>query len=139
MLLAWAYLEAGDKPGPAMSCIHDLRQVNSELGDPALVAFMAIKALCQLGKLDEADTELLSVVSSSEAPLSICLSAIKAMLQAATSSQQASSNQGGSARMAGIKSAVDLVQERFADQAELPLQLSRLLLAEEQVHPQSSR
>ena len=139
MLLAWGYLEAGDKPGPAMSCIHNLRKAQTEANDPAIMSFMAMKALCQLGKTDKAETELLSVVSCSQAPLSICLGAIKAMLQASASSHKAETSQGKSAGMAGIKAAIDLVQERFADQAEVPLQLNRLLLAQEKVSNKASK
>ena len=139
MLLAWGYLEAGDKPGPAMSCIHNLRKAQTEGTDPAIISFMAMKALCQLGKADEAETELLSVVSCSQAPLSICLGAIKAMLQASVGSHKEDSSQGNSAGMAGIKAAIDLVQERFADQAEVPLQLNRLLLAQEKVSSKASK
>ena len=35
--------------------------------------------------------------------------------------------------LAGVKSAVGLIQERFADQAGVPVQLVKLLLAQERV------
>ena len=73
--LAWAYLEAGDKPAPAMSCIRALRDLPLEMTQQSVISFLALKALCQLGQLDEAETELLSVVSSSAVSLTTCLGA----------------------------------------------------------------
>ena len=71
--LAWAYLEAGDMPAPAMSCIRALRDLPMEMTQQSVISFLALKALCQLGILDEAETELLSVVSSSAVSLVTCL------------------------------------------------------------------
>ena len=78
--LAWAYLEAGDKPGPAMSCIRALRDLPLEVTQNSVISFLALNALCQLGKLDEAETELLSVVSSSAVSLATCLGRVGAKL-----------------------------------------------------------
>ena len=132
-LLAWAYLEAGDKPAPALSCIHSLRQLPTELSNPSVISFLALKALCQLGKLNEAETELLSVVSSSAVSLSTCLGSVKLMLTAAGGQMDIDSGNGSEGGLAGVKSAISLIQERFADQPAVPVQLVRLLLAQEKV------
>lgn len=76
-LLAWAYLEAGDNPTHAMSCIKALRDLPVGISHQSVISFLALKALCQLGSLDEAETELLSVVSSSAVSLMTCLASIK--------------------------------------------------------------
>ena len=138
-LLAWAYLEAGDKPAPALSCIHSLRQLPTELSNPSVISFLALKALCQLGKLNEAETELLSVVSSSMVSLSTCLGSVKLMLTAAGGQMDIDSGNGSECGLAGVKSAISLIQERFADQPAVPVQLVRLLLAQEKVIYANSR
>ena len=76
-LLAWAYLEAGGNPAPAMSCIKALRELPVEMSHQAAISFLALKALCQMGNLEEAETELLSVVSSSAVSLAVCLGSVK--------------------------------------------------------------
>ncbi len=132
-LLAWSYLEAGDKPTSAMACIHSLRSLPAELSDPAVISFLALKALCQLAKPNEAETELLSVVSSTSVSLATCLGAIKVMLAAAGGQMQTDSGDEEAMGLAGIKPAVGLIQERFADQPEVPVQLVRLMLAQDKV------
>lgn len=132
-LLAWAYLEAGDKPGPAMNCMHSLRKLPAELRNQPVISFLAMKALCQLNKLEEAETELLSVVSSTDVSLSMCLGSIKVMLAAAEGQMQTSAAEGSVTGLAGVKSAVGLILERFAAQPEAPVQLVRLMLAQERV------
>ena len=131
--LAWAYLEAGDKPAPAMSCIRALRDLPLEMTQQSVISFLALKALCQLGKLDEAETELLGVVSSSAVSLTTCLGSVKVMLSAVAAQMETDCNAVDKPGLAGVKSAVGLIQERFADQANVPVQLVRLLLAQERV------
>ena len=63
-----------------MSCIKALRDLPVEISHQAVISFLALKALCQLGSLDEAETELLSVVSSSAVSVMICLGSIKVTL-----------------------------------------------------------
>ena len=129
-MLAWAYLEAGTKPAPAMSCIHSLRKLPHELSNHSVICFLALKALCQLGKLDEAETELLSVVSSSDVSLATCLGAVKVALTAIGAQTNTDTDRPG---LAGVRSAVSLIQERFADKPEASVQLVRLLLSQEKV------
>lgn len=131
--LAWAYLEAGDKPAPAMSCIRALRDLPLEMTQQSVISFLALKALCQLGQLDEAETELLSIVSSSAVSLAICLGSVRLVLSAIAAQMETDSKTVEKSGMAGVKSAVGLIQERFADQASVPVQLVRLLLAQEKV------
>lgn len=131
--LAWAYLEAGDKPAPAMSCIRALRDLPMEMTQQSVISFLALKTLCQLGKLDEAETELLSIVSSSAVSLAICLGSVKLVLAAIAAQKKTDSDIVENSGLAGVKSAVGLIQERFADQANVPVQLVRLLLAQEKV------
>ena len=131
--LAWAYLEAGDKPAPAMSCIRALRDLPQEMTQQSIMSFLALKALCQLGKLDEAETELLSVVSSSAVSLTTCLGSVKVALAAVAAQMETDFGAVDKAGLAGVKSAVGLIQERFADQAGVPVQLVKLLLAQEKV------
>lgn len=132
-LLAWAYLEAGDKPTIAMNCIHSVRRLPAELSNQSVISFLAMKALCQLDKPHEAETELLNLVSSTNVSLSMCLGSIKIMLTAAAAQTQTDSDDGSQTGLAGIKSAVSLIQERFGEQPEVPVQLVRLMLAQEVV------
>ena len=131
--LAWAYLEAGDKPAPAMSCIRALRGLPLEMTQQSVISFLALKALCQLGKLDEAETELLSVVSSSAVSLNTCLGSVKVVLSAVAAQMEVDSGAMDKCGLAGVRSAAELIQERFADQASVPVQLVKLLLAQEKV------
>lgn len=131
--LAWAYLEAGDKPAPAMSCIRALRDLPLEMTQQSVISFLALKALCQLGKLDEAETELLSVVSSPAVSLNTCLGSVKVVLSAVAAQMEVDSGAMDKSGLAGVKSAAGLIQERFADQASVPVQLVKLLLAQEKV------
>lgn len=137
-LLAWAYLEAGDKPSLAMNCIHSVRRLPAELSNQAVISFLAMKALCQLDKPHKAETELLNLVSSTNVSLSMCLGSIKIMLTAAAAQTQTDFNDGSQTGLAGIKSAVSLIQERFGKQPEVPVQLVRGMLAQEVVRFQSS-
>ena len=137
-LLAWAYLEAGDKASLAMNCIHSVRRLPAELSNQSVISFLAMKALCQLDKPHEADTELLNLVSSTNVSLSMCLGSIKIMLTAVAAQSQTNTNDGSQTGLAGIKSALSLIQERFGEQPEVPVQLVRLMLAQEVVRFQSS-
>ena len=55
------------------------------------------------------------------------------VLAAVAAQMETDSDAVGQAGLAGVKSAVALVQERFADQAGVPVQLVKLLLAQEKV------
>lgn len=131
-LLAWAYVEVGDKPAQAMNYIHALRRLGAESSGHPTICFLTLKALCSLGRHQEAETELLTIVSSTEAKVDICLSTMKVMLDASSSVQQP--KQGSERLLPAVKSALGLIQERFAEQAHVPVQLVKLLLAKEQVY-----
>ena len=55
------------------------------------------------------------------------------MLAAAEGQMQTSAAEGSVTGLAGVKSAVGLILERFAAQPEAPVQLVRLMLAQERV------
>ena len=55
------------------------------------------------------------------------------MLAAVAAHMETDSGAMDKAGLAGVKSAVALIQERFADQPGVPVQLVKLLLAQEQV------
>lgn len=57
------------------------------------------------------------------------------MLSAVAASVGTGSNGAKKSGFAGVRSAAGLIQERFADQANVPVQLVRLLLAQETVSP----
>ncbi|DBA83480.1 TPA: hypothetical protein ACH3X2_006411 [Trebouxia sp. C0005] len=138
-LLAWAYLEAGDKASLAMNCIHSVRRLPAEFSNQPVISFLAMKALCQLAKLREAETELLNLVSSTNVSLSMCLGSIKFMLTSAAAQTQTDFKDGSQTGLAGVKSAVSLIQERFGEQPEVPVQLVRLMLSQEVVTAEVER
>lgn len=125
-LLAWAHLEVGDKPAQALSCIQALKTQSPDSASHPTMSFLTVKALCSLGRHQDAETELLTIVSSNEVTLEICLSAIKVMLGGSSAQQPKQ-------LLPAVRSALGLVQERFADRADVPVQLVKLLLAQEQV------
>ena len=61
-----------------------------------------------------------------------CLGSVKVVL-AAVAAQVETDSGANKAGLNGVKSAVGLIQERFADQAGVPVQLVKLLLAQEKI------
>lgn len=125
-LLTWAYVEVGDKPAQAMNCIQGLKRLATTRTSNPTMSFLTLKALCSLDRHHEAETELLAIVSTTEVKLDICLGAVKVMLDGPSAEQSKQ-------LLPAVKSALGLIQERFADQAHVPVQLVKLLLAQEQV------
>ena len=74
-----------------------------------------VQALLQLGKNAEAETELLSIASSDNAPLELCTSALAAMLEAP-------------GLCGTVASAAALILNRHPGLAQLPVQLVELIL-----------
>lgn len=129
-LLTWAYVELGDKPAQALNCIQALKKQAAEGSTHPTMCFLTLKALCSLGRHQEAETELLQLVSSTDIKLDLCLSAMKVMLDGPGKQQH---KPDGGSLLPAVKSALGLIQECFADQARVPVQLVKLLLAQEQV------
>ena len=129
-LLAWAYVELGDKPAQALNCIQALKKQAAEGSTHPTVCFLTLKALCSLGRHQEAETELLQLVSSTDIKLDLCLSAMKVMLDGPGKQQH---KPDGGSLLPAVKSALGLIQECFPEQAHVPVQLVKLLLAQEQV------
>ena len=78
-------------------------------------ADFGVQALLQLGRKAEAETELLSIASSDDAPLELCTSALAAMLEVPGLSGT-------------VASAAALVLKRQPGVPQLPVQLVELIL-----------
>ena len=75
-----------------------------------------MQALIQQGKPKEAETELLSVVSAEEATLDLRLDAFRAMLEVPGC-------------LGALKSAADLILMQAPQAAQIPVQLTEMVLA----------
>ncbi|KAK9830374.1 hypothetical protein WJX72_011374 [[Myrmecia] bisecta] len=131
-LLAFAYLGSADKPTLALNCIQELRRLTESDGadttfpedTPAMLHYLALQALTQLDR-EEAESELLALVASVDAPQDLCMKAVDAML-------------AGGAPVARVKAAVGLIAERFAADAAVPVKLVlKLLDREEKEDPEA--
>lgn len=132
-LLAWIHIEAEDNAECGLNCLVLMRKVDPKGSNVPAVSFLHLKALCCLGRPQEAETELLATVTHIETDLDICLKAVIVMLDATSPAKAGPGSTISGGMLPAIKSAVGLIQERFADQADVAVQLVRLLLAQEQV------
>ena len=72
----------------------------------------------QLGQTEEAETELLALTAHGEASLGMCMEAFAALL--------------GKGRAEALKSAADLIIERFKSSAYVPVKLAELILGQKE-------
>ncbi len=75
----------------------------------------------QLGEADRAGTELLALAAHADASLGACTEGFASLL----------GGRGGRAEV--LKSAADLLLERFAGDAAVPVQLAALIFGQDQV------
>ena len=82
VLLCWAHIESGNAADRALSCVQTLQSHSERAAASISVPLLAHRALLQAGRAQEAETELLKVVTHEDASPEICAFAIKAALQA---------------------------------------------------------
>lgn len=82
VLLCWAHLESGNASDRALSCVQTLQAHSQRAAASISVPLLAHRALLQAGRAQEAETELLKVVTHENSSPETCAFAIKSALQA---------------------------------------------------------
>ncbi|CAL5220290.1 g2275 [Coccomyxa viridis] len=112
-LLAQAYSVSG-QAAHALTCVQNVRKLQDFPDDAPDLCLTATEALIQLDRPEEADAELLALVLHKDASAALCLASLTAVLEAPGCS--------------ALKPAADIVLERFAEDATVPLRLVQALL-----------
>lgn len=98
-LLAWAHLQSGGSADKALQCVEALRRQGHS--DEVAMAVLTHEALLQSGRVQEAGTELLKIVTFEDVAPELCAHAIRAALLAPG---------GAPGARAALSTALELVQ-----------------------------
>ncbi|CAL5220288.1 g2273 [Coccomyxa viridis] len=122
-LLSQAYLLRG-QAAHALACVQNLRKLQDSPDDAPGLCLTAIEALIQLDQLQEAHAKLVALVLHKDASAALCLTALSAAIQAP--------------RCSPLRPAADMMLQRFAEDAAVPLSIVEALL-ETQEHQMISQ
>ena len=81
-LLTWAHLQCGGGADKALQCVEGLRRQGGAAAAAIAVPFLTHTALLQARRVQEAETELIKIVTHEDVTPEVCASAIKAALLA---------------------------------------------------------